>query len=445
MTLMNSISKLFGGSLGAVLSSLLIISCGTLHAATGVALREVASGFVSPVVLCDFPTETGASLIVDQAGTISILDAKGTKSEELFLDVRSILSKLNAGFDERGLLGLALHPKFKTNKKVYVVYTAPLRTGGPVEWDCTMHLSVFTLSKTNPRQVDLSSERVLLQIDKPYANHNGGCIAFGPEGYLYLSVGDGGNTSGIGRGHAAIGNGQDMTTLLGKFVRIDVDHGNPYAIPQDNPFPKGPGRPEIFASGFRNPWRFSFDRGGKHQLYVGDVGQGAFEEVDIVVKGGNYGWNAREGFHGFNPKDATKVPEGMPTKALDGRAFTDPIFEYKNFNVFKKDPDSKGISITGGYIYRGKALPHLVGKYIFGDWSRVWAKPDGVIYVATPPSKTGDQWTIETMEPKGLKNGSIGAHVVAFGEDGDGELYVMTNASNSLIGKSGKVWKIVAE
>ena len=442
---MRAILNYFSGLTAAVFCSVAIFSTGQTYAASMVALREVASGFVSPVVLCNFPSESGANLIVDQAGTISILGADGKLGEVPFLDVRSKLVKLNSGFDERGLLGLALHPKFKQNRKLYVVYSAPLRSGGPAEWDSTLQLSEFTVAKNNPRQVDLASERLLLGIDKPYANHNGGCLAFGPEGYLYMSVGDGGNTSGIGRGHAAIGNGQDMTTLLGKFVRIDVNSGNPYSSPSDNPLVKGSGRPEIFASGFRNPWRFSFDRGGKHQLFVGDVGQGAFEEVDIVVKGGNYGWNAREGFHPFNPKDATKVPEETPGVSGNLPVFKDPIFESKNFGVHKKDPDSKGISITGGYIYRGKALRHLQGKYIFGDWSRLWIKPDGVLYAATAPSAVGSQWTIETLETKGSKNNSLGAYLVALGEDADGELYVMTNASNSLIGKTGKVWKIVSE
>ncbi len=442
---MRAILNCFCGLTASVVCSVGVFLSNQSQAASTVSLREVASGFVSPVVLCEFPSESGANLIVDQAGTISILGADGTLGSDLFLDLRSKMVKLNSGFDERGLLGLALHPKFKANRKLYVVYSAPLRSGGPAEWDSTLQLSEFTVAKNNPRQVDLSSERALLGIDKPYANHNGGCLAFGPDGYLYMSVGDGGNTSGIGRGHAAIGNGQDMTTLLGKFIRIDINRGNPYAIPRDNPPAKDSARPEIFASGFRNPWRFSFDRGGKHELFVGDVGQGAFEEVDIVVKGGNYGWNAREGFHPFNPKDATKVPAETPGVSGTLPPFTDPIFEYKNFGVHKKDPDSKGISITGGYVYRGKALKELKGKYVFGDWSRLWIKPDGVLYVATPPSKLGAQWVVETLETKGAKNSSLGAYLVAFGEDADGELYVMTNASNSLVGKTGKVWKVVPE
>jgi glucose/arabinose dehydrogenase len=418
------------------------------HAAeskSGLGLKQVASGFTSPIMLVPLDATSGRLLIADQIGIVHVLTKEGTVAETPFLNLTNRLTKLNAGFDERGLLGFALHPRFAENRKLYVVYSAPLRKDGPKDWDHTMQLSEFKALESDRSQADPASERVLLQIDKPYFNHNGGCIAFGPDGFLYISVGDGGNGNDEGRGHTPdIGNGQDLTTLLGKMLRIDIDKGNPYAIPTDNPFANGGGRPEIFAYGLRNSWRFSFDRGGSHELFAAEIGQTLFEEVNIITKGGNYGWRVREGFHYFDPKSIRKPPvDGPKTDAL-GKPFIDPIFEYKNINGFRNDPEALGISITGGYVYRGKALPQWQGRYIFADWSKNMVVPGGVVYVATRPgSGASRQWSVEPLDLATHPKGQMKAYVVALGEDAEGELYVLTNDSNMVVGKTGKVYKLV--
>ncbi len=424
------------------LLSLAVRSARAAEGAPGIGLKMHAEGFTSPTALMTLDDGSGRLLVADQIGVIYVVAKDGTKAEQPFVDVRSRMAKLNEGFDERGLLGLALHPRFKENRKVYMTYSAPLRSTAPADWDSTLRLSEFKVMANDPARVDASSERVLLEIDKPYFNHNAGCIAFGPDGYLYISVGDGGNANDEGRGHSPQGNGQDTMVLLGKILRIDVDKGSPYAIPADNPFADGKkGRPEIFAYGMRNAWRISFDRGGAHELFAGDVGQTMYEEVDIIVKGGNYGWNLREGFHCFNPKDALHPQEDCPKVGASGEPLLDPALEYKNINGHRRDPEARGISITGGYVYRGKALPQLQGKYVFGDWSRNFALPDGVLFLATPPSASGGKsWPLQPLELVTPKK--IGAFVVAFGEDADGELYLMTNGRNGLTGATGKVYKL---
>lgn len=404
-----------------------------------VALKMVAGGFVSPTVLAPLPD--GTLLVGDQAGTIHLLSKEGKREETPVLSLRDKLAKLNEGaFDERGLLGVAVHPQFAQNHKIYVFYSAPLRASAPTNFNCTSHLSEFTLN--NGRAGD---ERLLLQIDKPQFNHNGGRLAFGPDGFLYISAGDGGGGNDSGPGHSPQGNAQDTSKLLGKILRIDVNgkaSGKEYALPQDNPFARGGGAPEIFAYGLRNPWGMTFDRGGSHELFVGDVGQDSWEEIDIVVKGGNYGWRIREGFVCFDPKKPKSPPADCPEVGADGKPLIPPIVAYKSFRKFPRDPDARGISITGGYVYRGKALPPLVGKYIFADWSRDWIKADGVLYVASRGSN--DQWTMEPLPVAGHPDGAIKAYITAFGQDADGELYVMTNSSNMLKGNTGKVWKLVA-
>ncbi len=407
--------------------------------AAGVGLKVVAEGFTSPTVLVPLANESGQLLLADQVGTIHLLSKDGKPQEKAFLDLRSKLTKLNEGFDERGVLGVALHPKFRDNRKLYVYYSAPRRKETPEKWDHTSHLSEFTAS-SDFTQADPASERILMQIDKPQFNHNGGRMEFGPDGFLYVGVGDGGQGNDTGLGHSPQGNGQDTTVLLGKILRIDVNQGKPYGIPTDNPFADGTkGRPEIYAYGLRNPWGIAFDRGGKHELFAADVGQDSFEEVNIITKGGNYGWRIREAFSCFDPKKPLNPPADCPKVGAMGEPLIDPILAYKNFKRFPKDPESKGISITGGYVYRGKGLSPLVGKYVFADWSRAWVNPDGVLYAASPDGASG-KWTLETLDVPG---GKLGAYVLAFGQDADGELYVLTNGSNSLKGKTGKVLKLV--
>jgi len=442
----------------AALSNWMAANVVAADAKPSVALKKVAEGFVSPINLIPLDDNSGRLLVVDQVGVVYVLGKDGAVSEKPFLDITNRLATLNRGFDERGLLGLALHPQFKQNRKFYVCYSAPLRASAPqgegdAKWDHTMNISEFKVTENDRAQADGGSERILLQLDKAWFNHNGGAIAFGPDGFLYISVGDGGNANDEGKGHTpGIGNGQDLTNLFGKILRIDVDKGNPYAIPTDNPFANGGGRPEIFAYGLRNSWRISFDRGGKHELFAADIGQTLYEEVNIIVKGGNYGWRVREGFHCFDPKNPKKSPDDCPKTDAQGKPFIDPIFEYKNVNGFRNDPEALGISITGGYVYRGKALPELQGRYVFADWSRNFVVPQGVLLVGTPPGASGSsQWNVEALPftgPSEVIQTSpklvLKAFVVAMGEDADGELYVLSNSSNGLIGKSGKVHKLVA-
>ena len=414
-------------------------------------LKLVAENFVSPTALV--PIEGGRNLIADQLGQIHLLNKDGQLAAKLVLDLAARMTTYNTNaFDERGLCGLAVHPQFSATRKFYAYYSAPLRPTAPTNFNHTARLSEFTLAADDTA----GNERVLLEIDMPYFNHHGGRMAFGPDGLLYLAVGDGGNGNDVDappkagavpvQGKAPEGNGQSRTTLMGKVLRLDVDKkdaGKQYSVPTDNPFVKGGGLPEIFAYGLRNPWGLSFDRGGTRQLFVSDVGQDSWEEVNIIVKGGNYGWNIREGLACFNPKDARKPPEECPKVGANGEPLLDPIFAYKNFRKFTKDPDAKGISITGGYVYRGKAFSQLTGKYIFGDWSRNFVKADGVTYVASQGAD--GKWAMDALEVSGKPDGAIGQFIVAFGEDADGELYVLTNTSSALRGRNGKVWKLAAE
>lgn len=408
-------------------------------------LKVVAEGFVSPTNLRPLDDGSGRLLVADQVGVIYVLGPDGKRSETPFLDLRPKLAKIRETFDERGILGLALHPQFKSNRRFFVYYSAPLRAGAPAGWDHTSHLSEFQVTEGDRAKADPASERVVLQVDKPQDNHNCGRIAFGPDGFLYIGVGDGGGGNDSAMGHGDTGNGQNTQVLLGKVLRIDVDGTKPYGIPRDNPFADGKkGRPEIFAYGLRNPWGISFDRGGTHQLFAADVGQTLFEEVNILRNGGNYGWRAREGFGGFDPTNPNKAPENPPRTGAMGEPFIDPIAVYKNLNGFRKDPEAYGISVTGGYVYRGKALPALQGRYIFGDWSQSWALPMGILLVATPPATGSGTWAVQPLAHSTSPKGMVGGYIVAFGEDADGELYLLLSGKNTLSGSTGKVLKLVA-
>lgn len=426
--------------LSAVLAGCMVIQA---QAAPAMSLEQVAEGFVSPTSLQSVP---GADymLVSDQAGVI--YKVKKGAAIEPWLDLTSKLTKLNSGFDERGVLGFVLHPDYAKNGRFFVVYSAPLKDQSKKGWDHTWTLSEFTAQDGAAK---IESEKILLQVDEPQFNHNGGCIAFGGDGYLYAGLGDGGNANDKDEnnkkldppGHVDGGNGQALDTLLGKILRLDVSKPGQVGIPTDNPLKDGKGRPEIYAWGFRNPWRFTFDRETK-DLYCADVGQELYEEVNIIKKGGNYGWPVREGFHCFNQDDGRSEPEDCARMAKDGSPFVDPIFEYKSFRSFRNDPGALGISITGGYIYRGKAIPQLAGRYVFADWSRNMGVADGVLLVATRISPKGKAWALDKLSPQSHA-GALRFTIPALGEDSEGELYVFSNASSSLSGKSGKVWKIV--
>jgi glucose/arabinose dehydrogenase len=418
-----------------------------------IGLKLVAEGFGAPMALVSIPDGSGRLLVADQGGVIHMLDRDGKKSETLFLDVREKLTTMGKGMEERGLLCLALHPQFNSNHKFYVVYSAPRRTNAPPKWDHTERLSEFRTSGPEASAADPGSERVILEIDEPDWNHNSGRIAFGPDGFLYMSVGDGGAFNDVGdvargRGHPPEGNGQKLDTLLGKVLRLDVDHGSPYGIPRDNPYADGKkGLPEIYAYGLRNPWGMSFDRGGKHDLILADVGQDRWEEINVIINGGNYGWRLREGYDGFDPSNPLKAPTNAGTVGADGKPFVDPVIAYKTLRGRGTESNSFGVTVTGGYVYRGKAIPSLVGKYVFADWSRNMAIPDGTLLLATiPPGNTaGARWAVEPLGVKQFPNGGIKAFIWAMGEDAEGELYVLANGINSAYGTRGKVFKLVPQ
>src|SRR4030095_436266 len=299
--------------------------------ASNIGLKLITEGLGAPMALAAIPDGSGRLLPAEQSGVIHLLEQNGKRVEQLFLDLRPNMVAINKGMEERGLLGLALHPQFKSNRKFYVVYSAPRRTNAPPKWDHTERLSEFKTVSSDFTSTDLASERVILEIDEPDWNHNSGRIAFGPDGFLYMSVGDGGAFNDVGdvargRGHPPEGNGQKLDTLLGKVLRLDVDHGSPYGIPKDNPYADGKkGLPEIYAYGLRNPWGMSFDRGVKHDLILAGVGQDRWEEINVIVNGGNYGWRLREGFDGFDPKSPLRAPTNGATGGAGGKARAQPV------------------------------------------------------------------------------------------------------------------------
>ena len=297
--------------------------------------------FERPVFLTHAGDGSNRLFVVEQAGRIYVFPNDGaTRDVDLFLDISDRVSR---SANEEGLLGLAFDPEYLDNGVFYVYYSAanPRRSV----------LSRFAGDDSEPNRANQASEQVILEIAQPYGNHNGGALVFGPDGYLYVGLGDGGS-GGDPQGH-----GQNLGTLLGSIIRIDPDapaDGKLYGIPIDNPFSNRDGaRGEIFAYGLRNPWRFSFDPVTK-LLWVGDVGQNAIEEIDIVASGLNYGWNIMKGSHCFSPRSGC-APSGLEM----------PVVEYDH---------SEGCSVTGGYVYRGKRLAMLYGAYVYGDFctSRIW-------------------------------------------------------------------------
>jgi glucose/arabinose dehydrogenase len=447
---------------------LLIVICATVALAGGAApvraqeadspavgLRLVADGFTSPVALVEAPDGSGRRFVVDQAGVIRILTAGGNLVPEPFLDLRSRIVPLMPAFDERGVLGLAFHPGFAGNGRFFVYYSAPLRPGAPAGYDHTARVSEFRVSAANANRADPASERIVLEVDKPQFNHNGGTLLFGPrDGYLYMSIGDGGGADDVGLGHVddwyaanAGGNGQDIQhNLLGNILRIDVDRGAPYAVPADNPFTGTPGCAdgcdEIWAYGFRNPYRMSFDLGGARDLFVGDAGQELWEEVSIAVKGGNYGWNVKEGTHCFSTDNPDESPPECPDTVgaphpRAGDPLIDPVIEYANHH----QPGGLGATVIGGHVYRGQALPQFSGRYVFGDWSREFEEPDGSVFLAKTRKK--GLWHMEQLRIATSPTGRVGHYVLGFGQDLAGEMYVLTTDQTGPSGMTGKVYRLV--
>lgn len=358
---------------------------------------------VRPLVITGAGDGSNRLFIATQPGTIHVLknDPK-TAEMSTFLDLRQRLHYRVPQENEEGLLGLAFHPKFKENGEFFVYYTADYVD----EADRKSVISRFRVSKDDPNEADLASEEVLMEIPQPYWNHNGGTIVFGPDSYLYVGMGDGGLA---GDPHGA---GQNLGTLLGKALRIDVDRRDPglaYAIPKDNPFVGREGaRGEIWAYGIRNIWRMAFDR-ATGDLWAGDVGQNIWEEIDLIVKGGNYGWNLREGMHSY-------VDAKTNAKGSDARPdLIEPVWEYHH---------DVGKSITGGNVYRGKAVPELDGGYLYADFvsGQIWA----LWYDKDAKRVTANRSILIGSTP-----------VLSFGEDDAGETYYGT--------QEGGLWKFVPE
>jgi glucose/arabinose dehydrogenase len=415
-----------------------------------VALQEIASGLAAPVALAAPDDGSGRLFVADQVGLVYVIDAGDTLLETPFLDLRDRMVGLDGNYDERGLLGLAFHPDYTGNGRVFVYYSAPLRTGGPAGWNHTSVISEFKVSADDANRADPNSERIILQVDQPQANHNSGAIAFGPDGYLYIPLGDGGGGDDNSGGHAddwnaanGGGNGQDLeANPLGSILRIDVDRGDPYGVPTDNPG-LSESYPETWAHGFRNPYRIAFDPGGEHELFVGDAGQDLWEEVLIVTAGGNYAWNVKEGTHCFSTADP-ETPDAIaacPEVDPDGTPLMDPIIEFPN-----SDHPSGGLgsSVIGGVVYRGAALPAWDGKYIFGQWSLGFNPPNGGLFVATRPADdTAGLWTFQDVSINNREGDKLNAFLLGFGQDNNGEVYVLTSQRAGPSGTTGQVFRIV--
>ncbi|TCD05922.1 glucose dehydrogenase [Pedobacter frigidisoli] len=361
-------------------------------------VTEITKGIQAPTAIV-FPNKNEI-WVTEQSGKIRVIK-EGRLLPEPLIDLKNKLMKLNAGYEERGLLGITLHPQFAENKKIYVYYSR-------VSIQKSNHTGVLAEYRLGPSgQIDEKSERIVLTVEEPQGNHNGGCIQFGPDKFLYLSLGDGG---GQGDEHGKIGNGQDLTNWHGKILRIDVNTDSGYLVPKDNPFiARADAKPEIWAYGFRNPWRFSFDR-ATGRLFAGDVGQSTWEEVDIVTKGGDYGWRLMEGTHCYNPATGCDI-----TKSIM------PIAEYHH---------REGVSVTGGYIYNGSLIPQLKNKYLFADWT-------GRIYYLQGKGKVWNRGKVT------LKNLSADSKITAFGEDASGEIYILTNTDTGPENSNGSVYKVV--
>ncbi len=415
----------------------------------GVALDPVAGGFTTPLWAISPPGLPNRLVVVDQVGkvwSIRLGVNEPNPRRNLLLDVGvdglGLLVELGAfgpgTFDERGLLGLAFHPGYARNGLFYTYTSEPVDGAADFSTmpagETANHQTVIREWRvSNPTRghstADPASTRVLLTIDQPQFNHNSGALAMDAQGLLYIGVGDGGAADDQGVGHAEGGNGQDLSenNLLGKILRIDPRGSNSangeYGIPADNPFVGVDGPDEIYAYGFRNPFRFSFDS-ATGDLIAADVGQNDIEEVDVVVAGGNYGWPVKEGTFlfdmngdapGFTTVDSPGVPAGM----------IDPIAQYDH---------DEGISVAGGFVYHGAAIGDLAGSYVFGDFSLGFVPANGRLFHLT------DGGSIAELVPD---SGALGRYLMALGQDGTGEIYVLTSENFAPVGQTGTVHRLV--
>jgi glucose/arabinose dehydrogenase len=420
-----------------------------------IGLNTVAKVYVTPVTATYAPNDKNHLFVVEQNGKIwslQVNSAKDNKSvaKRLFANLGPFglsLGCFGINYDERGLFGLAFHPNYRKNGLVYTYQSRPNSTSSPVTNQCDLsasdHDNVVTEWKvkrpgSNKAKIDLSSGREVLRAAHPQFNHNGGELRFGPDGMLYISIGDGGNADDQGPGHSLPnGNAQDLANLQGKILRIDPLAGSVspgYKIPADNPFVNMVNiRGEIWAYGFRNPYKMSFDR-STGKLYVADVGQNDVEEIDIVERGGNYGWPVKEGSFAFDQNGAADGFVTDVAPSLPG-PFVDPIAEY--------DHNKEGLAIVGGFVYRGRAIKKLRGHYVFGNYSTDFSTSNGRLFYLDSQNQV-KEFRIDGKA-------KLGISVLGIGQDARGELYVLgkSGATPSNIGitdpknKSGVVLKLV--
>lgn len=437
---------------------------------------NAGSGLTAPVFLTHASDGSGRLFIVDQIGHIRIVK-DGTLLPTPFLDLTSKIITINPFFDERGVLGLAFHPDYANNGRFFVRYSAP-RAGDPAEpcnnpegfvVGCHAEtVAEFTVS-ADPDVGDLSSEIILFQVDEPQFNHDAGQILFGPDGLLYFTLGDGGGANdGLADdppSHGPIGNGQNISTTLGSLLRIDID-GTPdpgldYKIPPGNPFAGGGGAPEIYAYGFRNPYRFTFAKiAGVDIAIVGDVGQNLFEEIDfvpILPAPGllNFGWVIREGFQCFDPMAPTSPPATCATVGASSEPLLDPVVDYPHPTSCMEDIECvalgtfcngegfcnnpAGIAVIGGYVYQGSNYPALAGKYLFGDFGQSFVVPGGRLFYMDVEGADAFNIREAFIAPDGAP---LGQALLGIGEDEGGELYILA-ADNIGPSGTGFVYRIV--
>jgi glucose/arabinose dehydrogenase len=427
----------------------------------------------SPTCIAAAPDASGRVFVCDQPGKIFIIEG-GMMRPIPFLDISSTAANIadrkvlavSTGYSERGLLSLAFHPGYSNPgspgyRKFYLNYNKsyqsgidpPQHDGGSWTVNCTTVIAEFQVSATNPNLADPLSERKVLLYPQPQANHNGGNMVFDANGLLYIGSGDGGASNDNGNGHtggfanSALGNGQDKTVYLGKILRIDPlgtnGPGGQYGIPAGNPFFGAGGgvKAEIYAFGIRNPWGLAFDDGpgGTGRLFCADVGQGRIEEVNLIVNGGNYGWRYMEG---------TERPTFSSTMAHPGGTLIDPIVQYGHPGIIGTSLPLLGLSITGGYVYRGSAIPALHGKYVFGDYGATAGAPSGRLMGLEENLPGSGVFTLTQAIPI-LGGNPLSTRVMCLGRDAAGELYVGTKSSGGVMAlenglPNGGIYKIVS-